>query len=104
MRISWFGDYPSMNNFLGPMYAKRGSMNDSRYDNAEFNRLLDEGLEASSAEEANAKFVEADEMLLEDLPSIMPWYSKAKRGHSERVADVSLTWNGRTDYSRLTQV
>lgn len=103
VRISWFGDYPSMHNFLGPMYAKGGSMNDSRYDNPDFNRLLDEGLAAPTVEEANAKFVEADEMLLEDLPSIMLWYSKAKRGRSDRVADVELTWNGRTDYSALTQ-
>lgn len=103
-RSGWMADYPSMYNFLSAQYAKDGSSNDAKYDNPDFDAKLKEGLAASSPEEANAAFLEADDMLLEDLPSIPLYYPKRRSGYSENVGDVGLTWNGEVDYPKVTQV
>lgn len=102
-RSGWMADYPSMYNFLAAQYAKDGSSNDAKYDNPDFDAKLKEGLAASSPEEANAAFLEADDMLLEDLPSIPLYYPKRRSGYSENVGDVGLTWNGEVDYAAVTQ-
>lgn len=102
-RSGWMADYPSLYNFLSAQYATDGSSNDAHYENQAFDDKLKEGLAASSDEEANAAFLEADSMLLEDLPAIPLYYPARTAGHSEAVQDVALTWNGEVDYPKISQ-
>ncbi|WP_431789586.1 peptide ABC transporter substrate-binding protein [Kocuria palustris] len=102
-RSGWQGDYPSLYNFLSAQYASDGSSNDSHYENKEFDDKLKEGLAASSDDEANKAFLEADDMLLEDLPSIPFYYPKRRSGFSERVSNVSLSWNASVNYPAVEQ-
>ncbi|WP_085529306.1 peptide ABC transporter substrate-binding protein [Kocuria massiliensis] len=98
VRSGWLADYPSMYNFMGPIYTKGADSNDSRYDNPEFEATLSEGLKAKDQSEAQKKFQEADSMLLEDLPAIPLWYSQANVGWSENVQNVKASWNGTPMY------
>ena len=56
-RSGWQMDYPSIENFLTPIYAKGsiggGGSNFSHYDNPEFDKLLAEAAAAPSVDEAN---------------------------------------------------
>lgn len=103
VRSGWMADYPSMSNFLSAQYASQGSSNDTHYENEEFDAKLQEGQRADSLEEANQAFIEADEILMEDLPSIPLYYPTRVSGYSENVSDVALTWNGEIDYVNVTR-
>lgn len=103
VRSGWMADYPSMSNFLSAQYASQGSSNDTHYENEEFDAKLQEGQRADSIEEANQAFIEADEMLMEDLPAIPLYYPTRVSGYSENVSDIALTWNGEIDYVNVTR-
>ena len=92
-RTGWQADYPGLFNFLGPLYATNAGSNDGDYSNPEFDRLLQEGSAASSTEEANELFQQAQSILFEDLPAIPLWYSTVQAGFSERVDNVQIDWH-----------
>ncbi|MGK4065152.1 ABC transporter substrate-binding protein [Rothia sp. HC945] len=98
VRSGWLGDYPSLYNFMEPTYTKGANSNDSKYDNPEFEKKLNEGLQAKDKDAANKAFQEADSMLLEDLPAIPLWYQQANIGWSESVSNVKASWNGTPMY------
>lgn len=102
-RAGWLADYPSAYNFMGPIFAKGASSNYARYDNAEFEKLLKEGLEAKTPEASQAKFQEANSMLLEDMPNVPLWYSTANIGWSTKVSNVTAGWNGQPMYYKVTK-
>ncbi len=102
LRSGWQADYPSLYNFLGPIYATGAGSNDSRYSNPEFDEALSEGLAASSVEEGNDDMNKAQEMLLEDLPAIPLWYQVAQGGWSNNVDNVEFGWNGVPLYYAIT--
>lgn len=98
VRSGWLADYPSLYNFMGPIFTKGADSNDSRYDNPEFEAKLKEGLEAKDQSTAQEKFQEADSTLLGDLPAIPLWYQQANVGWSENVSGVKASWNGTPMY------
>ncbi|MCL6422029.1 ABC transporter substrate-binding protein [Brachybacterium sp. JHP9] len=97
-RSSWVADYPSVFNFLFPLYASASAdgngSNDGQFKNEEFDRLLAEGQQATDPAEALAKWKDAQAVLMENLPSVPLWYQNTMGGHSEAVSDVKFSWNG----------
>ena len=102
LRAGWQADYPSLYNFLGPIYASGAGSNDARYDNPEFDQELSDGLAAASVEEGNEAMNRAQEKLLEDLPAIPLWYQVAQGGWSNNVNPVEFGWNGVPLYYAIT--
>lgn len=101
-RAGWQGDYPSLYNFLGPVWATGASSNYEKYSNPEFDKLLKEGLAAKSTDDANAKFNQAQEVLFQDLPGLPLWdYAKAIVW-SNNVAKAETGWNGEILYYNIT--
>jgi oligopeptide transport system substrate-binding protein len=100
-RTGWQMDYPSMENFLGPIYASAAccgnGSNDGDYKNPEFDAKLAEASEAATPEEAITLYQEAEAMLAEDLPAIPLWYGRTIAGYSNNVTDVQMTPFGTTD-------
>jgi oligopeptide transport system substrate-binding protein len=100
-RTGWQMDYPTIENFLGPLYASAAccgnGSNDGDYQNPEFDAKLAEASEAATPEEAIPLYQEAEAMLAEDLPSIPLWYGRTIAGYSNNVADVKITPFGTTD-------
>lgn len=92
-RTGWQADYPSLFNFLGPLYGTGAGANDGDYSNPEVDALLDEGAAADSVEEANATFLEVQTILFTDLPAIPLWYSSLQGGRSTLVDDVEFGWD-----------
>ncbi|PPB50887.1 ABC transporter substrate-binding protein [Arthrobacter pityocampae] len=102
LRAGWQADYPSLYNFLGPIYATGAGSNDARYSNPEFDGQLTDGLAAESVEEGNEAMNKAQEALLEDLPAIPLWYQVAQGGWSNNVDNVEFGWNGVPLYYAIT--
>ncbi|MHA7279009.1 peptide ABC transporter substrate-binding protein [Arthrobacter sp. MDT2-2] len=102
LRAGWQADYPSLYNFLGPIYATGAGSNDARYSNPEFDQELTDGLAAGSVEEGNEAMNKAQEQLLEDLPAIPLWYQVAQGGWSNNVDNVEFGWNGVPLYYAIT--
>jgi len=102
-RAGWQADYPSMYNFLAPLYQTGAGSNYEDYTSEEFDTLLAEGASAENVEDATAKYVEAQEVLLKDLPTIPLWYSNATGVWSEGVDNVVFGWDSVPLYHEITK-
>lgn len=102
-RTGWQADYPSLFNFLGPLYATGAGSNDGDYSNPEFDALMDSGSTATDVAEANSDFQAAQEILLIDLPAIPLWYQNASGGFGEDVQNVEFGWNSVPLFHQITK-
>jgi oligopeptide transport system substrate-binding protein len=101
-RTGWQADYPSIQNFLEPLYATGASANDGRWSNADFDNLMKEAAAAQSSDEANKLYTQSEAILAKDMPVIPMWYYAQQTGWSDRVDNVKVTWNGVIDLSSIT--
>ncbi|WP_308221725.1 ABC transporter substrate-binding protein [Georgenia sp. EYE_87] len=92
-RAGWQGDYPSLANFLAPIYTEGAGSNDAFYASEEFESLMAQGNSAESIEEANEFFLQAQEVLFRDLPGIPLWYQNVTGGWADTVDNVEFGWD-----------
>jgi oligopeptide transport system substrate-binding protein len=92
-RSGWQADYPSLYNFLSPLYQTGAGSNYGRYTSTEFDGLLSEGAAATSADDATADFQKAQEVLFQDLPVVPLWYSNVTGVWADTVSNVEFGWN-----------
>lgn len=102
-RAGWQADYPSLYNFLAPLYQTGAGSNYEGYSSEEFDGLLKEGSQAASVEDATAKYVEAQEVLLKDLPTIPLWYSNVTGVSADTVDNVVFGWDSVPLYYEITK-
>lgn len=102
-RTGWQADYPSLGNFLTPLYSTGGGSNDGDYSNPEFDSLLKQAAGAPNPEEANVFYNQAQEILLKDLPAIPLWYANVTGGYSENVDNVVFSWKSVPVYYEITK-
>jgi oligopeptide transport system substrate-binding protein len=101
IRTGWQMDYPSIENFLTPLYRTGGSSNDSEYSNKAFDDQMN-AADQAPPEEANALYQEAEQILATDLPAIPMWYYKTVAGYSNNVAQVDFDPFGRPVMASVT--
>lgn len=102
-RTGWQMDYPSLDNFLGPIYAKGAGSNDSDYSNPEFDALLKKGDTATSPDAGIAAYKDAEKLLVRDMPAIPLWYSNATGGYSTNVSNVKFDVFSVPIYTEITK-
>ncbi len=84
----WVEDYPSLEDYLTPIYGSNGGYNLAGYSNKEFDDLIKQGNQAGSVEDALPFYQQADDIILEDMPAI-PWgYLGFNTVHSANVTNV----------------
>lgn len=103
-RTGWQMDYPSIENFLAPIYGKGADSNWSRYDNPKFDELLQKAAAAESLDEANKLYNEAENMLGDDLPTMPLWYPKSTVAWSQNIDNVKINAFGVIDLSQVKKV
>lgn len=103
-RMGWVMDYPSMENYLGPLYSSNGSSNYYGYSNPEFDQLLAEGASAPTEDEAIRKYQEAEDILAEDMPAIPLRYGQNNFGHSTKVKNVEMDLFNRVNLLKIESV
>lgn len=82
-RTSWRMDYPSIQNFLEPLYGKAGA-NEGGYHDPRFDELMAEARRLPVAE-AMAKYQEAQVVLSGTVPAIPLWSGTVQMGWSPKV-------------------
>ncbi|GAA1321754.1 ABC transporter substrate-binding protein [Brachybacterium rhamnosum] len=106
-RSGWQADYPSMYNFLGPLYgsgaADGNGSNDGDYKNPEFDQLLSDGLAAESEDEAIKIWKQAEALIMRDLPVVPLWYQNTFGGYSSLVSNVEYGWDTVPLYYEITK-
>ncbi len=101
-RTGWQMDYPSIENFLAPLYGTGAGSNDGLYSNKAFDDLLKEAAAQDTVEAANAKYQAAEKLLVDNMPAIPLWYGKTIAGWSEKVDNVKITPFGTIDLAAVT--
>jgi len=71
-RFGWIGDYPDPNSFLD-MWLTGGGNNDTRWSNAEYDRLIREAGRTADLDKRLEVFQQAEAILMEEMP-IIPVY------------------------------
>ncbi len=102
-RTGWQMDYPALENFLAPIYAKGAGSNDSHYDNPAFDAMLKQGDTAKTLEESIKFFQDAEKILVEDMPAIPLWYSNRTGGYAETVSNVKFDVFGVPIYTDIVK-
>jgi oligopeptide transport system substrate-binding protein len=102
-RAGWQGDFPSMLEFLEPLFVTGAGANDVGYSNPQFNAAIAAAEAAPSLGESFALANAAQRILLQDMPVVPLWYAIAVAGRSSAVSHVALTWNGLPDYERIVK-
>jgi oligopeptide transport system substrate-binding protein len=90
-RGGWQMDYPSIENFLTPIYATGASSNDGDYSNPKFDALLKQAAAAKTNDEANTLYQQAEEILGQDMPTIPLWYQQSQFGWSTKIKSIKMT-------------
>ncbi|CAM4109222.1 Stage 0 sporulation protein KA [Mycobacterium basiliense] len=102
-RAGWQGDYPSMIEFLAPLYATGAGSNDVGYSSREFDAALAHAEAAPNLREADVLANAAQRILFHDMPTIPLWDYIAVAGWSTEVSNVHVTWNGLPDYENIVK-
>ncbi|QQQ77114.1 ABC transporter substrate-binding protein [Saccharothrix sp. 6-C] len=89
-RSGWIADYPSIENWLTPLFRTGASSNDGLYSNPAFDAKLAEADKAPSEDAAIELYLEAERMMAPDLPSIPLWTQNTIAGRSERLKVANL--------------
>lgn len=90
-RGGWQMDYPSIENFLTPIYATGAASNDGDYSNPKFDAMLKQAAAAKTAEESNILYQQAEGILAQDMPTIPLWYQQSQFGWSTKIASIKMT-------------
>lgn len=93
-RTGWQMDYPSIENFLVPLYKTGASSNDGDWSNKQFDELMDKAA-ATPGQEGIEIFQQGEAILAEEMPVIPMWYYGLAAGYSESVSNVQFSPFGR---------
>ncbi len=102
-RAGWQGDFPSMLEFLEPLFVTGAGANDVGYSNPDFDAAMAAAEAAPSLPQSFAQANGAQRILLADMPVVPLWYTISVAGRSPAVSDVALTWNGLPDYEHIVK-
>jgi oligopeptide transport system substrate-binding protein len=100
-RNAWQMDYPSIENFLAPIYGTGADSNYARYSSKKFDSELSQAAAAPSVDAANTLYQQAEETLATDFPTAPLWDRSTQVGWSNRVTDVKVTAFGTLDLTAI---
>ena len=107
-RTGWQPDYPSAENYLWQLYstaaADGNGSNDGDYKSPAFDDLCKQAAAASSTDDANKLYQQAEEILLNDLPAIPLYYSNASGVASLNVkSGYAFDWQNLPTYTEMSK-
>lgn len=87
-RSGWIADYPSIENFLTPMFRTGALDNVAGYSNPGVDALLSAADAAPTRERAWELYQQAERAILRDMPTIPIWYQSTLSAWSTRLRTV----------------
>jgi oligopeptide transport system substrate-binding protein len=101
-RTAWVAGYPSIENFLNPLFRTNGASNVGQYSNPVVDALLTKADAAPSQEQANSLYQQAERQALDDMQTIPIWYQSATAAWSTRLHEVRPTLFRELDFFTVT--
>jgi oligopeptide transport system substrate-binding protein len=100
----WAADYPTYDNFLKDLFYSDSGFNHGRYNNPEFDRLVDEATATVDEDQAQELFREAERTLLNEDAGAVPlnFQSGDYVFNPDRVPDFAQQPNGLINYETIT--
>ena len=101
-RLGWVMDYPSMEDYLTPLYSTNGASNYYGYSNPQFDQLVAQGSQQPSAQAAIRFYQQAEDVLAKDMPVIPLRFGQNNFVYSTNVANVSVDLFGDVNLFDIT--
>jgi ABC-type oligopeptide transport system substrate-binding subunit len=101
-RGAWSFDYPSIEDYLSPLYATGAPSNDSGYRNPSFDAAIRKGDAAASQDAAISAYQGAEDIVAEDMPVIPTWFGQNVYGYSTRMSNVDVDLHATVDLVTLS--
>lgn len=102
-RTGWQPDYPSIFNYLAPLYQTKAGSNDGDYSSSEFDDLMEQVAGEPDEDKRYALQSQAQEVLFKDLPAIPLWYSNVAAAASKNVENVEFNWQNQPELHLITK-
>ncbi|WP_329489446.1 ABC transporter substrate-binding protein [Kitasatospora sp. NBC_01246] len=103
-RMAWSMDYPSIENYLRPIFSKVAIDNGSNYGgyvNEEFEALLSKADAAKTDAEGIKLYQQADDILVKDLPYIPVYTYMSSAAYTKTVKNVNVNAQGQMDLANV---
>ncbi len=102
-RTGWQPDYPSIFNYLAPLYQTKAGSNDGDYSSKQFDDLMTQIAGEPDEQKRYELQSQAQEVLFEDLPAIPLWYSNVAAVASKNVENVEFNWQNQPELHLITK-
>jgi ABC-type oligopeptide transport system substrate-binding subunit len=87
---NWLMDYPSPHTYIAPLYTAGARTNRTGYANRAVDEHIAEGDRAPSVAAAIPAYQAAEDVILDDMPTIPLWFGKTRAVHGDRVSHVAI--------------
>ncbi len=102
-RTGWQPDYPSIYNYLAPIFGTGAGSNDGDYSNKEFDGLLNQASGAQDDDERYKLLADAQAILFKDLPAIPLWNTSISAAAADGVENVEFNWQNKPELQNITK-
>jgi len=97
-RMGWLADYPSMDNFLYPLFQTAAARTMyTFYSNKQVDALLQQGRSTVDAQQRHNLYAQAEKMILTDMPAIPLYFYRDFRVTNNRIGGFIHNPMGLTD-------
>ncbi len=101
-RLGWIADYPTMDNFLFPLFYSKSADNYSDYNNPEVDKMLIEARAIMDEKERIAKYQEIERKIINDHAFILLYFYGARRVVADHIKGFVLSPMETYDLSKVT--
>ncbi|GAA5178388.1 ABC transporter substrate-binding protein [Rugosimonospora acidiphila] len=101
LRGAWAFDYPSIEDYLTPIYRTGAASNDSQYSSSAFDQTMDQADRAPDEATAIKEYQHAEDLLAQDMPSIPMWFKQNIYGYSTSMKNVDMDLYANVDVMTL---
>ncbi|MCX7832222.1 MAG: ABC transporter substrate-binding protein [Actinobacteria bacterium] len=102
-RMGWIADYPSMDNFLYPLFhsSEKGNNNMTFYSNPEVDKLLEEARKETNEEKRHELYRQAEKKILEDAPLVPIYFYQFARVVQPDVKNYHISAMGLVPFEQI---
>ncbi|HEY2674218.1 MAG TPA: ABC transporter substrate-binding protein [Rugosimonospora sp.] len=90
LRGAWAFDYPSIEDYLTPIYKSGAASNDSQYDSPQFDQAIAQADSAPDEATAIKGYQKAEDIIATDMPTIPMWFKQNIYGYSTGMKNVDM--------------